>query len=378
MVGAPGDLSLDVVGTGVINQWTNPASASFNTGGNWSLLTVPTTGELAFIGIGGVTVSNSGTVVVDELSLVSSSTLQLSAGTLTINNDSVLDGTLLINGGDLVAPTNLTVNGLLDWRQGTMSGAGTTTANGGVSVSTFSSSRRLNGRDLDSTATFTLGQTTNFTIDSGTLDQSGGIFDLRGNSAINTNGAGNVVSSVTVQKTGSFNTSIVATNFTNTGAINVNVGDLTLSATGTHLETNVTATVADGTKLELEASTTGTYNNVDVVLVGAGGATFEMDAAAGTQNYDAMSSITGTGDVNIPAAGTLNFLGTATYTGNLSKTGGGDTERWCDGDGLGQRDLFGASELVAGPDGDDRLGQDIRERRCIGVDVEWQSAFERS
>ena len=311
VVGAPGDLSFDVVGTGVINQWTNPASGSFNAGSNWRLLSVPTTGELAFIGIGGVTVSNSVTVIVDELSLVSSSTLQLSAGTLTINNDSVLDGTLLINGGDLVGPTNLTVNGLLDWRQGTMSGAGTTTANGGVSVSTLSSVRRLNGRDLDSTATFILGQTTNFTVDSATLNQSGGIFDLRGNSSINTNGAGNVVSSVTIQKTGSFTTSIAATNLTNTGAINVNVSELVLTATGTHLETGVTATVANGTTLDMRSSTTGTYNDFDVVLVGAGTATFEM-GGGGTQNYDAMSSITGTGDVDIPT--TCSYLITRCVT----------------------------------------------------------------
>ncbi len=325
VVGAPGDLTLDVLGTGTVNQWTNPASGSFNLGGNWSLLSVPDTGELAFIGIGGITVSNSGTVTVDELSLVSSSTLQLLGGSITISNDSVLDGVLLMNGGDLIGPPNLTVNGLLDWRQGTMSGAGTTFANGGITVTTNSGSRRLNGRDLDSTATFILGQMTNFTINGGaTLDQSGGIFDLRGNSSINTNTTGNVVSSVPVQKTGSFNTSISTTNFTNTGDINVNVDDLVLTTTGTHLETNVTATVADGTTLDIRSSTTGTYNNFDVVLVGAG-STFEMGGTTATQTYDAASSITGPGDVIIAASGTLNFLGPTTFSGNLSHTGGGTT-----------------------------------------------------
>lgn len=150
-VGAPGDLSLTVAATGTINQWILAGSGLFNTGGNWSM-GVPTGAHDTFIGIGGVTVTHSSGVsdTVSTLSLVGSSTLSMTSGSLTVNNDSILDGNLTLAGGSLIGPTNLTVNGLVNWSSGTMSGAGTTTANGGVSVTT--GTQTLSGQDLNSLA----------------------------------------------------------------------------------------------------------------------------------------------------------------------------------------------------------------------------------
>ena len=297
---------------------TGPGDVIINAGGTLNYLGAPTfTGNLTKGG--GSTATFAQTVNVADLTL--------SFGILHLDGAGNMAGTGTLSGSStLTGLGDVTYSGLLAWTQGLMetTGSAKTFANGGITVSTNSGSRRLNGRDLDSTATFILGQTTNFTINSATLDQSGGIFDLRGNSSINSNGGGNVVSSVTVQKTGSFTTSISVTDFTNTGDINVNISELVLTTTGTHLETGVTATVANGTTLDVRSSTTGAYNDFDVVLVGAG-STFEMGGTTATQNYDAASSITGPGDVDITASGTLNFLGPTTFSGNLSHTGGGTT-----------------------------------------------------
>ena len=96
------DLDLDV--TALANIWDLDLTVSWQTGGNWSRGVVPDATHFAVIDDAGITVTygaESPTTTISELELSAGSNLTISAGSLTVTNNSMLDGSLTISGGTL-------------------------------------------------------------------------------------------------------------------------------------------------------------------------------------------------------------------------------------------------------------------------------------
>jgi hypothetical protein len=125
----------DLVWTGGTGNW--------NAAGNWSPAQVPTAADNAWITNSGTytvtvpagTTATSGSLTVGGAS--GTQTLALDRATLTIGGASAINANghldFLVSQSVLTGAGNLTVNGTLNWANGTMSGTGTTTiGSGGV------------------------------------------------------------------------------------------------------------------------------------------------------------------------------------------------------------------------------------------------------
>jgi len=122
--------------------WTG-ATGNWNIAGNWSPAQIPTAADNAFITNSGTytvtvpagTTGTAGTITVGGAS--GAQTLAIDRATLTIAGASVINSIgeldFLVAQSVMNGTGDLTVNGLLNWANGTMSGVGTTTiGSGGV------------------------------------------------------------------------------------------------------------------------------------------------------------------------------------------------------------------------------------------------------
>ena len=137
-------ISAIALATGTANAtdlvWTG-GTGNWNAAANWSPAQVPTASDNAWITNNGAytvtvpvgTTATSGSLVVGGAS--GTQTVAIDRATLTLNGASVvnLNGqlTFLVAQSVLNGAGNLTVNGTLDWANGTMAGTGVTTINSG-------------------------------------------------------------------------------------------------------------------------------------------------------------------------------------------------------------------------------------------------------
>jgi hypothetical protein len=264
------------------NVWTAP--------GHWSTALFPNNGN------GGFTydaVVGGGTVTLDQNITILRYTQ--SAGTLTGVN-----------------PFTLTVNEVFTWSGGTLTGAGITQANGGITLN--GASRSLNGGTLNNagTANWTAGD-----FDSG----NGAIFNNRPGATFNTTfggtfsyNQGGAVTQFNNEGTFNKNTSVSTTAFTtvfhNSGAVNINVGTLSLSGGGTHAGA---FNIANGATLNFS---NGAHDlNAGSMLTGPG----TVQVGGGTMNFNA-GSFTPAGTT--VSGGTANFNAAAANTVALTVSGG--------------------------------------------------------
>src|SRR5262249_20631810 len=160
-------------------------------------------------------------------------TLSISGGTLNFLLGVPLTiPSLTMSSGFLNTPNDLTVAGLLTWTGGTMQGAGTTTAQGGMTLA--GTTKTLDGRNLTNpgTATWTAGH---INFDKGAVLTNTGLLDDQGGANLNyTFGAApSVVNSGTLRITTSSNT-FISVPLTSSGLIDVHgSGALHLSGGGT-------------------------------------------------------------------------------------------------------------------------------------------------
>jgi hypothetical protein len=180
-------------------------------------------------------------------------------GSITLNGNSTLAGALTLNGGTLVNNGILTLNGLFTWSGGTLSGAGTTVAQGGLAITDLGGGKTLSGHRLENAATGTW-----------TSDAYWGWYFINGATFTNRAGASftqqttayDQVSSdgsaVSITNAGTWvkandSTNYVGVPFNNTGTVNVNAGILQLfdgSSSGT-------MSIGAGTTVEIH----GTFEN---------------------------------------------------------------------------------------------------------------------
>jgi hypothetical protein len=236
-------------------------------------------------------------------------TLAINAPTLTLNGAGVVNanGVFALNGGTLAGSGSLTLAGALNWTTGTMS-ITNVTANGGITLSTTGIKSMIGGT-LVNTATANWSAGNIYFYTSAVLSNApSGIFNetFAGSMVLQTGtpifanaGQFNV-------NPGSGGIASVAVAFNNTSAVNIQSGTLSLSGGGTTTGTG-SFSVPSGTDLDFAG---GTYNlALGSSVTGAG----NFSVSSGTVNENGTFNVGGT---NTFSAGTANFLGAYTISGN--------------------------------------------------------------
>ena len=309
-------------------QWTGGASGDWETAGNWSGGILPSASDDVCIQNAAVTVGagsqNAGTLRVEG----ASASLTISFGTLTIAGTSEINAPLNFNGGTLTGAGNLAVTGLLTWTNGTMSGTGTTTASAGIA---FSSPF---GKTLTRTLVLPAGQSATFAGSGGLAINTPGVFTNAGTfehqSDGSVSGTGTFNNSGTFQRTTSTGNLVVSCVFNNTGAVDVQNGELTLQDNGTHTgsfdSTGALLRFSAGTHgLSAATSVTGTafeVTNGTVTMNGTYNVTGSTTLSFGTLTFSGSSTVTSVGALDV-SNGTLTFnSGETIAPSTLSLTGG--------------------------------------------------------
>ena len=246
----------NVVWIGGTGDWNAPA--------NWSPAQVPGPADNVFI-----TNAGSYTVTIDkpdvDPTVVASLTVGgdvgpqiLSVGNvvLTVNGASVINANGQLNltaaSSELIVSGDLTVDGVLNWASGTMTGAGITRIGSG-GVLNISGNATLLARTLSNggTANWTAG---NLNIDSGAVisNLAAGVFNIGFDGRASTGGSGGGVfnNAGVLHKTAGTLTANLILQFNNTGTVDIQSGTLSMDAGGSH---------------------TGSFNIVGGALAGFGG-----------------------------------------------------------------------------------------------------------
>lgn len=304
-----------------------------NSNANIQVTTGTTTYNGIMTGISGLTKTGSGTLALGGTNTYTGITT-ISAGNLSIDADSRL-GTapssttatsITFGGGTLQASGTFTIN---QNRGMTLSSAGTIQVDGSNTL-TYNGIIAGSGGALTKTGTgnLVLGgantYSTNTTISAGTL--TGTTTSLQGNffnnSAIafdqSTDGtyAGVIIGTGTLTKLGTGTVTLSGSN-AYTGATNLNAGTLSISADTNLGSTSSILNLNGGTLLSTAASLTLSASRN--ATISAGGGTFQI-GASNILNY--AGTISGAGVLTKTGTGTLTLSGTNTYTGNINLNGG--------------------------------------------------------
>jgi hypothetical protein len=321
------------------NHWTGTAGDNeWTTATNWSSGAVPISTDnvcIASTFTSAITVGTLATTNQTIASLDSGAPLSLTAGPLTISGTATfadglnLTGTLTLSStgsmttltqsaGTLTNNATLTVSGLVTWSGGTISGTGTTNANGGMTltVEPFLSAQTLNNAG---TATW---DGILFLMENGAVinNLAGATWNLENDSAIGFEGGTTPVfnNAGTFQKTGGTSSSGggigAEITFNNTGTVTDSSGTLFASNIGACSGTcGGSWSVVSGATLQLgSGATTAALSGP---ISGAGTVQF----TTGTVNYTGTYNVTGgTQATN----GTVNFTSPLTSVGPLNISGG--------------------------------------------------------
>jgi hypothetical protein len=269
--------------------WNSPLSGDWAVAGNWDLNRLPTVLDDVVIGAGVTVTYSTGTDQVH--SLTSSSAFVVSGGTLTLASASALTGTLDVTGGRLDGPGSLTVSALLTWTGGTLGGTGTTTANGGLAID-GSATKTLDGRTLANAGAATWAGSGDLSLTNGAVfsNLAGATFDVRNDQTVNFAGG-------------------VAARFDNAGTLTKSAGSGTSTLSGFRFSNSGAVQVQAGTlSLNLRDISTGSFTVEE-------GATLAFSGNSHT--LSATSSVTGAGTVDF-RGGTVDEAGTYDLTGTTT------------------------------------------------------------
>jgi hypothetical protein len=341
-------------------EWISDAGGNWNTASNWSTGLLPTATDDVFIGVTSSPVTiTSGSVTV--LSLISNANLTLSGGTLTLNDDSQINGTFIFSGGTLTGPGGLALFGTGNqWTGGTMSGTGHTDVVNDLAITGAATKGLSGGRILNVMGTTTWSGNTAannnaIQFSGGTINNSGtwndanafdSFFDFfSGTDAFNNAGTYNKQNNtITTMEVTATSNSIVNVNagrlrFTSggtfSGTYNVAAGATLDFNSGTSNLNNIT-TAGPGT-MEISGSTSFNFVNVNggtlptAVLISGGnlqgaGATFTGAVAwtagnitgAGAFTMNNTFAISGATNKGLGGTRVLNLNGTTTWSGNTA------------------------------------------------------------
>ncbi len=251
-------------GTGT--QWDVPA--------NWNNDTLPAAGDhvcIPALAIPGV-VFDSGTISVQ--SVTSEEPFTVSAGTLNLTNAAQPSSfaALTVSGGILGGNANMDVTGTTNWTGGTLTGAGTTTANGALSIASTSTKTIGGGRTLvnNGAATYS-GGTITMNTPATIRNAAGRTFDMQFDGAFNWS-SGAVVplfeNDGTFTKSGGTGTANMHVAFDNDGTVSIQTGRLDAYQYGATTTSDGRFEIAAPAVLELR---NGTYNLTETSEVAGAG-----------------------------------------------------------------------------------------------------------
>ncbi len=330
-------------------------NGSWGTATNWSLGAVPGINDVACSPSGITVLIDTGLAAANQTikALNSSGTLTISAGPLTISNNSVANvvnissGTLTVNGqfsvtgalgltgGTFGGTGEFDLEGLFTWSGGTMTGAGTTNTRGGMSIP--NATVVLDTRTLNASGTTTFGDPAKggsiLYLQNGAMvnNLSGAIWNIVNGSASFGNGIANnggvapaFNNAGTFEMTGGTSDTIGVA-FNNTGSVMGNSGTLNFIGGG-KCGTICSGTYTAGTGATI-AFSAGTYVQSGPIngpgTVNFNGAT--MDFGSGIETISSVTTIFSSG--TITDTGSINFTTLLTWTGgSWAGTGTTNTE----------------------------------------------------
>ena len=286
--------ALDLVWIGGTGDW--------NVAGNWSPAQVPTAADNAWITNSGsytVTVPAGSTAVNNSLTLGGASGTQVLAvdrATLALNAGSFINGngqlTLLVAQSVVNGAGSLTVDGMVDWENGTISGVGGFTVNSRGVLAIGSGGVTL-GRSLNNGGSCTWAGG-NLTITGGQVinNLAGATFDVTADGRLSGGSTTPISNSGLFRLTAGVTGTTITPPFSNSGTLQVLASSLSLNQGGTH---------------------TGTFDN-------SAGAT--LNFGGGTHALNPGSLVTGAGLLNVSGAATLAANGNFSPGTTLSITAG--------------------------------------------------------
>ncbi|HXI03075.1 MAG TPA: hypothetical protein VNI57_07845 [Candidatus Saccharimonadales bacterium] len=258
----------------------------------------------AYAATSGTTVSGA-TATFDPAATVTSigSALLVSAGTASFSSGETLTPTTLtLSGGTLRGTDTITVSGLTTWSFGTMRDAGTTNANGGVSIAGGSTKSLTSSRILTTSGTTTWTGTGSIQVSSGSTITNNGTWDCQSDASMTissspgpfTNG-----STATFRKSAGAGASGIAISFQNAGSVQALAG--LLQFTGGYVQTAGSTTLDGGS---ISSSTTMDIQGGE--LTGAGTITANVTSAGHAAPGLPLGQLTISGNYTQSMAGSLD------------------------------------------------------------------------
>jgi hypothetical protein len=342
----------DLVWIGGTGNWNAP--------GNWSPAQLPTAADNVWVTNNGtytVTVPAGTTATASSLTVGGASgtqTLSIDRATVTLNGASLVNPNgqlaLTVSQSVLTGAGDLTVNGTLNWANGTMSGTGTTTI-GSSGVLAIGSGGVTFGRTLNQGGTGTWAGG-NLTISAGVAfnNLAGATFDITADGRLSGSATTPIDNSGLFRQTAGTVSTVVTAPFNNSGTLQVLVAMLSLGLGGTHTGTisiapGATMNLAGGSHVLAASSfvtgagvlalnggattltASGTFDLGSTLSVSAGTGTLSagcivtgstLNIGGGVLNYNSVGSVAA---VNL-TAGTLGGTSPVTVTGPLTLGGG--------------------------------------------------------
>ncbi len=336
-------------------KWVNPSSGFWDDPANWLNGVLPGPTDYAVIDVPGnatITYRTGSTVIAG---LLSSEAITLSGGTLNVTNSAQFDGGLTLSGGTLTGSGDLTVAGVMTWTAGTLAGTGRLVLSAGAALN-IQGNVTAAGRPIDSTAgavnwtTGTIGGTLvnagvlniggaatktvggvvnetgattwtgagNINFNDGTTFNSlaGSVFDVQTDARMGRPGGGALPTfsnAGTLRKSAGVATPVDVA-FTNSGTVDLQVGDVTLNAGATMAAGS--AVVGPG-RLRIPAATVTVNAGMSAANLVLEGGTLTGSGdltVAGVMTWTA-GTLAGTGRLVLSAGAALNIQGNVTAAG---------------------------------------------------------------
>ena len=254
--------------------------------------------------------ANGGTSVFNGISGTGVGFLHFIGGINTFTANSTLTN-LKLDAATIDGAGTLTFTGTFDWNSGDLD---TPTVNSGGTLNLNGVGVMNLGANLTSGANFS-SPTNAFNIGSGFTFTNNGTFDITGGAAIN--GPGTFTNSGTLTKS-SAGTTVLSAPFNNSSQVDVNSGNLTISAGGSD---SGTYNSSAGTTLAFTGGTR-TFTNLSLIGAGAGGTTlFSGGAFTVSGGFQPLGPVTiNGGTVALNAIGGASINGLTLTAGTLSGT----------------------------------------------------------
>ena len=261
-----------------------------------------------------MTLSSGGTEQILELS--NSETLNITGGTLQIDNDSTVEGTLGLAGGTLTSVNDLTLLGTFNWSGGTVQGSGGVLTTNGATAMNTAGARTLTGIGWDNfgTWTWTGGDLTLTDAPAVVTNKSGAVFSFNSLTlTVDITGAGSIVNEGTWLKP-TDQTLNIDVAMANSGLLDIDEDGLFID----NLTNTGTIDIASGFTLSVES---GSVHTLDTGTVLSGDGFYTVNS--GTLDV--------TGAVTVPGTLTLRNLNAASIIDNAQNLTIDGTFGWSGG-----------------------------------------------